>query len=203
MTTKHFEQEGALLFHYVIASADMYYAEEGQCDVLLGSDKDGRIHIWGQTDKADPSTRIELCQVFLEYGLYCSAWCTAIEAHCLMQNFGERLGHALAKYLQDSPALFASDNPALYALEQVFESIGVRYSVESLAGGVRFLVTQCPVENAAHRSGMSHVELARYGINALCRSLVSDINPHLIVETSPENLPEFMFTMMEADATCR
>lgn len=199
MTTKYFEREGGPLFHYVIASADMYYTEEGQCDVFLGRDEHGHIHIWGQTDNADPSTRIELCQVFLEYGLYCSAWCSADEARYLMRNFGERLGHGLGKYLQDRPALRASEDPALYALGHIFESIGAQYSVDHLARAVRFLVTQCPVEDAAKRSGMPHIELARHGINAMCRSLLLDINPHLIVETSPENSPEFMFTIMEAE----
>lgn len=199
MTTKASESSAVCLCHYVIASADMYYTEEGQCDVFLEKDNNGHIRIWGQTSDGDSPTRVDLCQVFLEYGLYCSAWCNADEVHYHMQSFGERLGHRLAKYLLADSALLAPDDLALSALEQVFESIGADFFEDRIGGGARFQVTHCPVESTAKRHGLPHVELARYGINAMCRSLLLDINPHLIVNTSADIAPGFIFTLTEAE----
>ena len=113
MITKPYEPSTLRLFQYVVASADMYYAEQEQRDVFLGRDDAGHIRIWGQTANGGPSTRIGLCRVFLEYGLYCSSWCSRAEANYHMQNFGDRLGHRLAKYLQANPALLAPDDPTV------------------------------------------------------------------------------------------
>jgi hypothetical protein len=173
----------------------MYYAEFEQRDVFVGKDDHGHIRIWGQTTNGGPSTRIGLCRIFLEYGLYCSSWCHTAEAHYHMKNFGERLGHGLAKYLKNHPALLVSNDPTVRALEYVFEGLDACFSEDHVEAGVRFLVTYCPVEDAAKRSGLSNVELARCGINALCRRLILDMNPHLIVKTLPETSAEFMFTI--------
>jgi hypothetical protein len=198
MITKPYEPSTLRLFQYVVASADMYYAEQEQRDVFLGRDDAGHIRIWGQTANGGPSTRIGLCRVFLEYGLYCSSWCSRAEANYHMQNFGDQLGHRLAKYLQANPALLAPDDPTVRALEQVFGAIGADFSEDHIEAGVRFLLTYCPVEDAAKRSGLPYVELAHHGINAMCRSLILDMNPRLIVYTSPDTLPEFMFTISTA-----
>ena len=198
MTTKQCEPSALRVFQYMVASADMYYAEEEQRDVFLVREDDGHVRVWGQTANDSPSTRIALCQVFLEYGMYCCSWCSTAEAHYHMQNFGERLGHRLAKCLQDDPALRASDDPAVCALEQVLEAFGAKFSEDHIEAGVRFLLTYCPVDDAAKRSGLPYVELAHRGINAMCRTLVQDMNPHLTVCTAPETAPEFMFTITEA-----
>jgi len=198
MTTEDLKPSTVLLFQYVLASADMYYDEFEQRDVFVGRDDDGHIRIWGQTADRGPSTRIGLCRVFLEYGLYCSTWCGGAEAHCHMQYFGEQLGHGLARYLKDHSALLASTDPTVRALEYVFEGLDACFTEDHVKAGVRFLVTYCPVEDAAKRSGLSNVDLARCGINALCRTLILDMNPHLIVKTLPETSSEFMFTMTTA-----
>lgn len=198
MTTKYSGESTLRLFQYVVASADMYYAEQEQRDVFLGRDDYGHIRIWGQTANGGPSTRIGLCRVFLEYGLYCSSWCSRAEAQYHMRNFGERLGHALARYLLDKPALLASDDPTVRALEYVFDGLDASFSEDHIEAGVRFLVTYCPVEDAANRSGLPNVELAHHGINAMCRRLILDVNPHLVVKTLPDTSPKFMFTITTA-----
>ena len=193
MTTQPYEPPAIQLFRYTVASADMFYAEEEQRDILLGKDDYGHIRIWGATTNGAPPTRIGLCRVFLEYALYLSSWCAPAEADFHMQDFGERLGHGLARYLQDNPVLLEPNDPTVRALEQIFQSIGADFSEEYLERGVRFLVSHCPVEEAAKRSGLTHVELARHGVNALCRTLILDTDPSLTVYTAPDNLAELMF----------
>jgi hypothetical protein len=114
-----------------------------------------------------------------------------------MQNFGERLGHAVAQYLKENPPLLAGENPAVRALEDVFETIGACFSAEYSGVEVRFMVTDCPLENTSKRSGLPNVELAHHGINAMCRSLILDINPDVTVNASSDIRPEFVLTITD------
>ena len=192
MTNKYFEPSAVHLFRYKVASADMYYSEVEERDVFIGKNENGKFSIWGETADGRPSSRINLCEIFLEYGLYCCSWCSMDESLYHMQNFGERLGHTIAQYLIENPLLLMGENPAVCALEQVFETIGACFSVEYSESDVRFMVTNCPLESAAKHSGLSNIELARHGINAMCRSLILDINPNVTVGASAETRAEFI-----------
>ncbi len=195
MTSSEHQLPAVHLFRYMVASGDMYYTEEQERDVMLGRDARGHIRIWGVTSDGDSSSGIHLSQVFLEYALYCCAWCGPDEALFHMQDLGERLGHRLATYLRDNPPLLAADDPMLCALEQVFDTIGACCIEEQIESGVRFLVSHCELEDVARLSGLCNLELARHGINALCRTLILDMSPRSDVFTAPDSLPEFMFTV--------
>ena len=56
---------------YVLASADMYYSEEGQRDIYVYDDPMQGLRIWGETTNVGAGTSIDLCQIFLEYALFC------------------------------------------------------------------------------------------------------------------------------------
>lgn len=198
MTIEDLVPAATHVFHYVVASADMYYSEEQQRDVLLGTDRRGRVRIWGAASEGDVSGRIELCQVFLEYAMYCCTWCGRDEALVHMQDFGEGLGHVLADYLKANPDLVSTEDPMLQALQQVVAAIGADCAEEHLESGVRFLVSHCRLEEVAQHSGLCHLELAHHGINALCRALILDMNPRSFVCSAPDTLPEFMFTVTAA-----
>ncbi len=196
MTTQFFEPHSARLFRYAIASADMYYAELEQRDVFLGNDKYGNLAIWGEIADRGPSTKIELCEIFLEYGLYCCSWCNMGEALYHMQDFGERIGRSLANYLVDNPSLLVPENSAIYALEHIFESMGACFSAEYSQTETRLMITDCPLEKTAERSGLRNIELAHHGINAMCQSLVHSMNSNLNLTVSSSDQPEFSFTIM-------
>ncbi len=195
MSSEDLDSTAVNLFQYLVASSDLYYAEQEQRDVFLGKDWRGHIRLWGQTANSGPTTRIGLCRVFLEYGLYCTSWCSITEAQYHMQDFGERLGHCLADYLRANPGILAADDPTLRALEQVFETIGADFSEQQLDAGVRFLATHCLLEESARRSGLPDVELARHGIHAMCRALLLDMDPGLVVKSSSDNEPDFVYIL--------
>ena len=197
MTTKYNEPSAVHLFRYTLASADMYYSEVEERDVFIGNDEQGNFGIWGETVDGDPSTKINLCEIFLEYGLYCCSWCGMAERLYHMQSFGEQLGHAVAQYLRENPSLLVGENPAICALEHVFETIGACFSATYSETEVRFMVTDCPLENASKRSGLPNVELAHHGINSMCRCLILDINPEVTVNASSEIRPEFILTIKD------
>ena len=187
------------LCRYSVACGDMYFAELEQRDVVVGKDTAGHIRIWGQTANGR-SAPVGLCRIFLEYALYCSSWCSPAEARYHMENFGERLGRGLALFMKANPDLVARDDPTIRALEQIFSAIGAEFTEDHLQAGVRFLISHCPIEEAAKRSGLAHSELARHGINAMCRRLIHEMNPGWIVVTASDNQPELMFTLTEAVA---
>ena len=195
MTFPRLETSAAHLFRYEIASADMYFSEMEQRDVYIGRDDEGRVRIWGELVSGGPSTRVELCRVFLEYALYCGSCYNSAEAHYHMQTFGERIGRRLAEYLRKNPVLVTSKNQALGALECLFGTISAHFFEDYAQSGVRFVVTDCPLEEASKRSGLPNIELARHGINAMCQGLCHGMDPDLVIRTLPSNRPELAFTL--------
>jgi hypothetical protein len=197
MTTQSVELHTTCLLRYVIASADMYYAEMEQRDVFLSCDEHGNFRFWGEIKNGGPSATIDLFGIFLEYGLYCCSWSGTEEAFYHMQDFGERLGRSLVKQLKDSIPSYMSENAAIAALKRIFESMNASPSVEKYIGGeVCFTITDFPLEKAARRSGLQTLELAHHGINAMCRSLIQGITPHLVMSASSDARSEFIFMIL-------
>lgn len=199
MTFPSTEPAAVRLLEYSVSSGDMFHAEVEQRAVLLGKDNAGHIRIWAE-NASGPSNKFGLCRVFLEYGMYCASWYGIAEARCHMQSFGERLGHSLAMYIQENPDLVGADDPTVRALEQVFGAIGADFTEDHLQAGVRFLASHCPIDEAAKRSGLVQTELARHGVNAMCRRLIHEMNPGVVLLTAQDSQPELMFTLTTAVA---
>ena len=196
MTIQPVEPHETRLLSYVIASADMYYAEMERRDVFLSCDEQGNFHIWGKVTDGEPSTSIDVFEIFLEYALYCCSWAGTDEALHNMQDFGEHLGRSLAKHLENNILLSLSHNSASQILRYIFETVDAHPAVENVDVGVRVIVTDYPLEKAAKRSGLWNVELAHCGINSMCQSLIRCINPHLAVRASSDAFSEFIFTIL-------
>ncbi len=186
MTLPRFDPSAVELFHYSMLQ---------QRDIFIGKDEDGRMRIWGQTANGGPSTRIELCQVFLEYALYCGSSFGEKEAQYQMQFFGESIGRRLSDFLKQNPMLMPSKNQALGALECLFGTIQAEFFEDYVESGARFVVTNCPLEEAAEKSGLPNSELARHGVNALCQALCRGVNPKVTVSSEPSQRSEMIFTV--------
>ena len=117
------------------------------------------------------------------------------EALYHMQDFGRQIGRSLAKYLTENPSLLAPENPAIRALEHAIEMMGARFSSEHSKTVMRLIVRDCPLAKTAERSGLRNIELARYGINSMCQSLIHAMDPNLNLSTSSPDQPEFVFTI--------
>ena len=196
MTIQSVEPHVTRLLSYVIASADMYYAEMEQRDVFLSCDEQGNFCIGGKMADGEPSTTIDLFEIFLEYALYCCSWAGGEEALYNMQDFGERFGRSLAKQLENNVLLFKSRNSASYILRYIFETVDSHPAVENVDAGVRVIITDYPLEEAAKRSGLWNIELAHYGINSMCQSLIRCLNPGVSLKTSSDTRSEFIFTIL-------
>ena len=197
MSTEHSTACITHLCRYAIASADMYYTELGERDVFLKTDEQGNFHILGETVGGDASTAIELCQVFLEYAMYCCALCNPDEALCSMQGFAQHIGRSIGEFLKENTCLFKSDNPTDLALEHLFQTMNAHISIRYSGAIEHFIVVDCPLENAAEHSGLRDIELAHHGINSMCKSMIQAISPEVTLATSPKIQPEFAFTILK------
>jgi len=196
MTIRPAEPYVTHLLSYVIASADMYYAEMEQREVFLSCDEQGGFRIGGKMADGESSTTIGLFEIFLEYALYCCSWAGAEEALFNMQDFGERFGKALAKQLENNILLSKSRNSTSHMLRYIFETVDAHPAVENVEAGVRIILTDYPLEKAAERSGLGDVELAHHGINSMCQSLVRCLHPKVSLSTSSDARSEFIFTIL-------
>jgi hypothetical protein len=196
MTIQPDEPHVTRLLSYALASADMYYTEMERRDIFLSCDQQGRFCIWGKTADGEPSTRIDLFQIFLEYALYCCSWASAEDILCNMQAFGERLGRSLAKQLENNIRPSISHRSASQILKYIFETVDTHPFVENVDAGVCVIVMDSPLKKAAKRSGLWNIELARSGINSMCQNLIRCLNPSFVVSVSSDVHSEFAFTIL-------
>lgn len=186
MITKISERNAVRLYRYPVASADIYHYEVNQREVFICDDPVRGFRIWGEIPDLDSVSAVNLCQIFLEYAMYCQTWRDAAKARQIMQSFAEDLGEALANYFKNHPTAALATHIGICALECVLESMDARFTIEQVGPELNFIVMGCPVLDTAKRTGLLEVELAHYGINVLCQSLTRAIDPNLVVY-APEN----------------
>lgn len=180
MVKNIFQPPATPLASYVIASADMYYSEYNLRMVYGRDDPENGFQVWGEIPDSGSISAVNLCEVFLEYALTCRAMGDPSVAHYNMEAFAKKLGRALADYLMTRipPDV---ENACICAMECVIESMKVGFVVEHDRGELHFVLQQCPLHETALRTGLSGEELAHYGIQVLCETLVQALDPSLSV----------------------
>lgn len=200
MSTEIAQPRVSRLYRYSIASFDMYYTELEQRDVFVRDDPVKGFQIWGQIAGAGPHSSVDLCQMFLEYAMYCRSWCNPSEAIYNMRAFGEQLGLSLAKFIQETPPADMSQNPGACSLMCLWESMNIQFTVEQVGPEMHFIFAACPLAETAQRTGLREVELALYGVNSLCQALIHAIDPHLEILTPLEARANFVYSVKETVA---
>ncbi len=176
----------ARLLTYNVASADMFYVEVEQRDVCVCDDLSRGFRIWGEMHGGGSAATVDLCQIFLEVALSCQTIPDSDQARYKMRAFGKQIGQVLGRHLKDSPLLETLTNPAARALRCLLESMNAHFTVEWIDNELRFAIESCPIYEIAELTGLREVELAHYGFDALCQSLVYALDPYLSVSTSLE-----------------
>jgi hypothetical protein len=142
---------------------------------------------------------IELCEIFLEYAMCCCLWCDPEKARYQMQSFAQCIGRSIGEFLRENTGAFTPEHPSEHALEQLFQTVKARTSV-AISGAIEhFIVMDCPLERAAERSGLGNIELAHYGMNCLCQSMIQAIQPGMMLYVSEAIRPEFDFTLLRPE----
>lgn len=182
---------------YTIASSDMYYSEMGQREICVCDDPEKGLRIWGEMPMGGAATTIDLCQIFLEYGLFCQTSRDAEQSYNEMKSFGEHLGMKLAEYIQNTPLIKSSNDPGACALESVLEAIHAHLTIEHIGPELRFMVADCPLLDVSKRSGLKEIELAQFGFNVMCQSLIQIIDPRLLLHVLDGDESGQIFTILK------
>jgi formate/nitrite transporter len=182
---------------YVIASADMYYTEQEQRDICVYDDPEKGLQIWGETPNGGTATFVDLCQIFLEYGLFCETLHNTEQSYREMRSFGENLGAKLADHIKNTSILQNTPDPGACALESILEAIHAHLTVEHVGPEFRFVVAGCPLLDASKHTGLTEIELAQFGFNVMCQSLIQTVDPHLLLNVPPGDETSQVFTLIQ------
>ena len=199
MSTEHLGSCTLNLYRYSMASADMYYSEVGTRDVFLTTDEWGSFQIWAQIVGEDAPTAINLCEIFLEYAMYCCTWCNQDEVLQRMQDFAGQIGRSIGKCLKENTCVLKWDNPIDRVLEHLFETMNAHIAIDHSGAIEHLIVMDAPLEIAAEHSGLRNIELAHHGMNVMCQNMIQAFNPDLVLEASPKIHPEFDFTILKPE----
>jgi len=184
-----------LICRYPIASADLYYNEVGQRDVYAFDDLVHGFQIWGELTGAREQTSISLCEIFLEYAMFCQTGFDEGQTYTRMESFGSGLGQAVAMYMLDNIFLDGFPNPGVCALECVLETLRVDFTIHQIGPELRFIICDCPFDRTAGQTGLPQSELAHVGLNAMCQGLLKIIQPELPVASPIDERYDHIFAI--------
>jgi len=167
------------LFGYIVASADMFYSEVNQRMIYLDGIEKGALRVVAETPAVGGASAVNLSNILLEYAMSSKAQGDLTQAYRQMDAFGKRLGEMIAvQVIRAMPAETPARKAAL-ALECVFTSLNVPYSVDETDNELRYSLDLCPLCAVEEQTGLGEVELGHHGLSALCRSLVRALGPEL------------------------
>lgn len=186
---------------YTIASADMYYSEMGQRDICVSDDPQEGLRIWGEMPIGGGASSVDLCQIFLEYALSCQAARTPEQSYNEMRAFGEHMGEMLASYITNTPLMKSATNPGACALESLLEAMHAHLSIEHIGPELRFVVAGCPLLETSQNTGLGETELAHFGFNVMCQSLIHHVDSHLLLYVPQAGDSSQIFTILKPTET--
>jgi hypothetical protein len=189
------QSQATLICRYPIATSDLYYTEAGQRDVYVRDDTLHGFQIWGELSGAGEETAIPLCEIFLEYAMFCQTGFEESQGYALMESFGSGLGQAVAIYMQDDTFLNGFPNPGVCALECVLETLRVDFTIHQIGPELRFIICDCPFDRTASQTGLPQSELAHVGLNAMCQGLLKVIQPELPVASPVDERYDHIFAI--------
>lgn len=188
-------QPATLLYSFTVASADMFYSEMAQREIYMRDDAETGFHIWGEIAGGGGTTAVDLGEILLEYAMTAVAAGNLPSAFRQIDHFAKKLGESLAvRIMQCTPADSAVSRAAC-ALECVLEALDVQFVVEHDGDEMNYILDHCPLCEKSSRTGLSQVEVAHHGLNALCHSLISALDPELKVKLPRKPRMDRIFTM--------
>jgi hypothetical protein len=99
-----------------------------------------------------------------------------------MRSFAENLGVRLADYIMKTVPLHDTPDPSACALESILEAIHAHLTIEHMGPELRFVVAGCPLLDASKHTGLAEVELAQFGFNVMCQSLIQAIDSDVLLK---------------------
>jgi hypothetical protein len=166
-------------FSYPIASADMFYSVENEREVCISQDPDFGFHIWGELLGVGKKSAVDLCDIFFEYALTCSALGDQSRTLECMESFAVRLGKHLAEYINAINLTERSQYRDAFALGCVMEAMHAHFTMEQDDTGSHYIIKICPICECSGRTYLPFVELVHFGFYKLCQGLIQELDPSL------------------------
>jgi formate transporter len=188
-------QSAILVYSFTIASGDMYYSEMNQRDIYVRDDPASGFHIWGEFPDGG-SACTDLGEVLLEYAMSAAAQGDLPQAYRQMDRFGKRLGESLALQILRGTPGENSTSRAACALECVLEAMDVHFVVDQDGDELIYTLDFCPLCEKSERTGLSQVELAHHGLNALCHTMIRALDPEFRVRLPRQPGADRIFRMI-------
>lgn len=193
-------QPGYALCSYVLASGDMFYGEAAQRFIYLSHNPDDGFRVRGEIPGQGQETAVDLAQILLEYSMTCKAISDLPDAYRQMDRFGARLGEALALHIIEGTPAKTDAHRCYSALECVLDSMHASFTVQEVKGNLQYTLPNCPLCEAADRSGVRHVRLAHHGLNAVCQRLLDGIAPDYAIQIPFSPTAEHVFSVIAPPA---
>jgi hypothetical protein len=185
------------LFSYPIASADMFYSVENEREVCISHDPDFGFHIWGELLGVGEKSAVDLCDIFFEYALTCSALGDYSQTLRSMESFGVRLGKHLAEYVKAINLVERNQDWGTFALGCVMEAMHATAIMEQGDSGFRFIVQSCPICESARGMCLPYVDLVHLGFYKLCQSLIKELDPYLKLCAPAFSAADHLFSVVK------
>jgi hypothetical protein len=167
------------LLSYPIASADMFYSVENEREVCISEDPVFGFQVWGELLGVGEKSAVDVCDIFFEYALTCTALGDQSRTLRCMESFAVRLGKRLAEYIKASTLMERNQDPGTFALGCVMEAMHAHFIMEQGDTGSRYIIKSCPICESARRKCLPYVDLVHFGIYKLCQSLIKELDPFL------------------------
>lgn len=168
----------ALLFSYVVASADMRYIEVTEREIYLRMDPEHGPVVRGEFSGCGSGCFADLNQIFLEYAMSCEGCKDQRRTEEEIVHFGERLGKVLGARLSGQYGDPISAERLSKAFSIVLNSMDVPFVEERSAGNLLYTLEFCPLCASGSKTGMGReMAVARLGFAAFSESLVHTLAP--------------------------
>lgn len=184
------------LFSYTVASKDMFYSGIQERRVCVCEDPDEGFQVIGEIPGQPLENCVDLCQILLEYALTCQSTGDPLDAPKQMEDFGRKLGEALAVHVEGKPTIEISESLGPCIMEHLLNSMKAHCTVDHVGAEWLYSFDRCPLCETADRMGISETTLAHTGLNALCQTLIQSIDPSLVVTMPTANSTQLVFSVV-------
>ncbi|MGJ8723251.1 MAG: hypothetical protein ACSHYB_01735 [Roseibacillus sp.] len=152
-----------------------------QRTVYLGGNDSEGFHLWGTIDEENDA--IDLSEILLEEALSSDTG-EAEESEHIVDGFSHALGTAIARHITKQTSERTPEDRARLAVRCLLNSLNTTFTVEDSAQNTLYQFSRHPIREAADRTGIDEVELAKHTLHELLQNTVRALDPGLTIETS-------------------
>jgi|GEM_PF-2790189 hypothetical protein len=190
--------QATVIYNYTVGSGDMYYEEVAERNVFIRGDEESGFHIWAECVAGGKATAVDLDEILLEGALASEVRGRALETERLADNFAERLGQSVARHVSLSLSGKSNIHRAMLTLKCILGSMHIPFTPEQIDDEINYVFDQCPLCNAAERSGIrTEVELAHHELGTLISSAIGFIDPEFRVRFPSDRYAEHVFAIIK------